>query len=469
MMYKILLIEDERSMRLGLTHSLKAAGYNVIATDNGTKGIELAAQQYFDLVVTDVRLPDIDGLEVLRRVKNFSPDTGIVIITAFAEVKTAVSAIKDGAYDYLAKPFDPEELQMIIARFLRQRELESENFRLKEELQQYRFSEKIIAATPVMEALFEKISVVARTDSAVLIHGESGTGKELVVNAIHDLSARRDKPLVKINCAAIPEALLESELFGHEKGAFTGALQRRMGKFEAAHGGTLFLDEIGDMPLALQAKLLRVIENLSFERLGSNESVQVDIRTIYATAKNLEQEKDANRFRADLYYRLNVLPITLPPLRKRRDDIPLLVRHFLAKTAEKNGTAKVTVSPAAMRLLMSYEFPGNIRELKHAIEMAATFCKDGAVEPGDLPEAMVRTTETERKGSGLAAGIGALEDSLPLPEKIKAVEKELIAQALEEMSGVKKEAAKRLGVSRGTLWRKLKEHDFPCADDISDD
>jgi DNA-binding NtrC family response regulator len=449
-------------------HGLKAAGYNVVATDKGTKGIELAEQQYFDLIVTDVRLPDTDGLEVLRRVKSFSPDTGIVIITAFAEVKNAVAAIKDGAYDYLAKPFDPEELQMILARFLRQRELESENFRLKEELQQCRFSEKIIAATPIMEALFEKISAVARTDSTVLIQGESGTGKELVVNAIHELSARRDKPLVKINCAAIPEALLESELFGHEKGAFTGALQRRMGKFEAAQGGTLFLDEIGDMPLALQAKLLRVIESLSFERLGSNESVKVDIRTICATAKNLEQEKEAHRFRADLYYRLNVLPITLPPLRQRRDDIPLLVSHFSGKIAKKNGTAKVTVSPAAIRVLMAYEFPGNVRELKHAIEMAATFCKGDIIEPCNLPEAMIRSTETEGKKSGLEAGPGALED-MPLPEKIKSVEKELIAQALEEMGGVKKEVAKRLGVSRGTLWRKLKEHDFPCADDICDD
>ncbi|EKD38291.1 MAG: hypothetical protein ACD_75C00788G0004 [uncultured bacterium] len=467
-MNKILLIEDERSMRLGLTHGLKAAGYNVVATDKGIKGIELATQQYFDLVVTDVRLPDTDGIEVLRRVKSFSPDTGIIIITAFAEVKNAVAAIKDGAYDYLAKPFDPEELQMIIARFLRQRELECENSRLKEELQQCRFSEKIIAETPVMEALFEKISAVARTDSTVLIQGESGTGKELVVNAIHELSARRDKPLIKINCAAIPEALLESELFGHEKGAFTGALQRRMGKFEAAHGGTLFLDEIGDMPLALQAKLLRVIENLSFERLGSNEPVKVDIRTIYATAKNLEQEKDAHRFRADLYYRLNVLPITLPPLRQRRDDVPLLVRHFSEKIAKKNGTAKVTVAPAAMRVLMSYEFPGNVRELKHAIEMAATFCKGNIIEPYDLPEAMARAAETEGKKCGLEAGPGAL-DTLPLPEKIKTMEKELIAQALEEMGGVKKDVAKRLGVSRGTLWRKLKEHDFPCADDISDD
>ncbi len=448
-------------MRLGLKHDLTAAGYRVVTAENGAIGIELAEKETFALVVTDLRLPGVDGLEVLRRVKANSPETGVIVITAFAEIKSAVEAIKEGAYDYLSKPFDPEELRLAIARFLRQRYLEFENRRLNEEVRQCRVFEEIVSVSPVMEAIFEKISAVARTDSPVLIHGESGTGKELAANAVHNLSRRRDKPFIKINCAAIPENLLESELFGHEKGAFTGAMQRRRGKFEAAHGGTVFLDEIGDMPLSLQAKLLRVLETSSFERLGSNEPIKVDIRLIYATAKDLAQEKEANRFRADLYYRLNILPITLPPLRHRREDIPLLARHFLEKAASKLGLPDLSVSPAAMSVLMTYDYPGNVRELKHAVEMAATFCKGGFIEPGDLPAAMARSGDAAGAATGTRAALTVMDNHLPLPEKIKIFERELLANALEATGGRKQEAANRLGVSRGTLWRKLKEYDFP--------
>ena len=460
-MYSILLIEDEQSMRLGLMHALKMAGYKVRTAENGNEGIRLAEKDFFDIVVTDLRLPGADGLEILRRVRTFSPDTGFIVITAFAEVKTAVEAMKEGAYDYLSKPFDPEELQIVIDRFLKHKELESENIRLKEEIRRNRWFEEMIGTSPAMKVIFEKVSTVARTDSTVLIQGETGTGKELVANAIHNLSPRRDKPFIKVNCAAIPETLIESELFGHEKGAFTGALQRRKGKFETAHGGTILLDEIGDMPLPLQAKLLRVIENRSFERLGSNEPVQVDIRTICATAKDLKQEKGANRFRADLYYRLNVLPITLPPLRDRREDIPLLVRHFLEKTAKKIGKPDLTVSPAALSILMAHDYPGNVRELKHAVEMVATFCKDGIIEPDCLPEGMRRSRAASGHGQG---GLPPADTNLPITTMVKNFEREIINQALKETGGRKTETATRLGVSRGTLWRKLKEHGFSCTD-----
>ena len=461
-MDKILLIEDEHSMRLGLKHDLTAAGYLVVTAENGSAGIDLIEREAFDLVVTDLRLPGANGLEVLQRVKKSAPETGVIVITAFAEVKTAVEAIKEGAYDYLSKPFDPEELRIAIARFLRQRDLELENCRLKEEVRQCRVFEEIVSVSPAMEILFEKISAAARPALPVFIHGESGTGKGLVARAVHNLSPRKDKPLVMINCAAIPETLIESELFGHEKGAFTGATARRRGKFEAAHGGTIFLDEIGDMPLPLQAKLLHVVENRTCERLGGNEQVLVDARIICATAKNLEQEKEAGRFRADLYYRLNVLPVTLPPLRHRREDIPWLVRHFLENTASNTDNPVRAVSPAAMSVLMTYDYPGNVRELKHALEMAATFCKGGVIEPSDLPEAMWRKDEGQRTNA--QQSLLSADNSLPLPEKVKGFEKELIARALEAMEGRKRETARLLGVSRGTLWRKLKEHDFPCAD-----
>ncbi|MCL4490489.1 MAG: sigma-54 dependent transcriptional regulator [Nitrospirae bacterium] len=456
-MYKILLIEDERPMRLGLLHSLKADGYRVKAAANGAEGIKLAETEGFDIVITDLRLPDTDGIGVLKAVKGIAQDTGVIIITAFADVKTAVEAMREGAYDYISKPFDPDELLLVISRFIKHKELENENIRLREEIRACKHFEHIVGNSPAMQSIFEKINVVANTDSAVMIYGESGTGKELVANAIHNLSPRKDKPFVKINCAAIPDALLESELFGHEKGAFTGAIQRRKGKFEAADDGTVFLDEIGDIPLPLQAKLLRVLENRTFERLGGNESLTVNVRTIYATSKNLKDEVKANRFREDLYYRLNVLPMTVPPLRERREDIPLLIDHFLEIYEKKVGKTGLAVSPAAMNMLLSYDYPGNVRELKHAIEMAVTFCKGNTLEPCCLP--------AEMRGEVLERNLqtAACED-IPVTEKVRAFERELIARVLEETGGKKKEAAKKLGISRGTLWRKLKEHGFPVSD-----
>jgi DNA-binding NtrC family response regulator len=462
MMYRILLIEDERSLRIGLLHALRADGYQVKATASGQEGISLIEAEEFDLVVTDLRLPDLDGIQVLKAVLEIAPETGVIIITGFAEVKTAVEAMREGAYDYLSKPFDPDELLLVIGRFVKHRELESENLRLKEELGELKNFEQIVGNSPAMRSVFERIAIVARTDSSVMIYGESGTGKELAANALHNLSPRKDKSFVKLNCAAIPDTLIESELFGHEKGAFTGAIQRRKGKFEVADGGTIFLDEIGDLPLALQAKMLRVLENRTFERLGGNDPITVDVRTLYATSRNLKEEMKAGRFREDLYYRLNVMPMTLPPLRERKEDVPLLVRHFLDLYAKKVGKSGLTVSRAAMDRFLSYPFPGNVRELKYAVEMAAMFCGGSVIEPRCLPNE-IRGEECQQNLP--EAGGGAL----PVTERVRAFERELIAQALQESDGRKQETARKLGISRGTLWRKLKEHGFPTADSDSDE
>ncbi|RJQ52167.1 MAG: sigma-54-dependent Fis family transcriptional regulator [Nitrospiraceae bacterium] len=442
------------SVRLGISCTLEGAGYKAKTADDGIDGIRLFEKENFDIVVTDLRLPGADGIEVLKSVKSLSPDTGVIVITAFANVKTAVEAMKEGAYDYISKPFDPAELLIVIDRFLKHRGLELENIILKEQIRERRQFEHIIGISPVMQTIFNTIAVVARTDSSVMIYGESGTGKELAANAIHNLSPRKDKPFIKINCAAIPETLLESELFGHEKGAFTGALQRRKGKFEAAHSGTIFFDEIGDMPLNLQAKLLRVLETHNFERLGGNEILTVDIRTIYATRKNLKDEVKAGNFREDLYYRINVLPVTLPPLRERKEDIPLLAEHFMKIFGEKVGKPDLTVSPAAMERLSAYSYPGNVRELKHAIEMVATLCTGNVIESCCLPPE-IRGTDKKY--------VPLICDALPLAERVRMFEREVIAHVLEETDGKKKEAAKILHISRETLWRKLRELGFPVS------
>jgi DNA-binding NtrC family response regulator len=455
-MMKILIIEDEPSVRVGLSFTLESKGHKITTAENGLDGIRIFEREGFDIVISDLRLPGADGIEVLKSIKNISPDTGVIIMTAFADVKNAVEAMREGAYDYISKPFEPDELLIVIDRFIKHKGLELENIRLKEEIRERERFQHIIGTSPAMQRIFETIEVIAKTDSSVIIYGESGTGKELVANALHNLSPRKDKPFIKINCAAIPETLLESELFGHEKGAFTGAVQRRKGKFEAASGGTIFLDEIGDMPLALQAKLLRVLESHTFERLGGNESLTIDVRVIYATRKNLKDEVKANRFREDLFYRLNVLPITLPPLRDRKEDIPLLVNHFLKMFGEKLEKSDLAVTPGTMDMFMEYDYPGNVRELKHSVEMAATLCKGTKIERWCLP--------AEIRGDGETPdAVISVFDDLPLTERVKTFEREAIRRVLEETHGKKKEAAKKLGISRETLWRKLKEHGFPVS------
>jgi len=454
---QILVIEDELSVRLGISCTLEKAGYGTATAENGIEGIQLFDKGSFDLVISDLMLPGADGIEVLKSIKQKAPDTGVIMITAFADVKTAVEAMKEGAYDYISKPFQSDELLIVIDRYFKHKGLELENIRLREEIRDYKHFQNIIGKSPVMQGIFEKIEVIAKTDSSMIIYGESGTGKELVANAIYNLGPRRDKPFIKINCAAIPENLLESELFGHEKGAFTGAVQRRKGKLEAANGGVLFLDEVGDIPLVLQAKLLRVLEEHTFERVGGNEPISIDVATIYATGRNLKEEVRAGRFREDLYYRMNILPLVLPPLRERKEDIPLLVEHFVGIFSKEKRKDELTVTPAAMTMLTAYDYPGNIRELKHAVEMAVTFCAGNVIEPCCLPVELQNVKIAENP-QFLACS------NLPVTEKVKAFERELISRALGETGGRKIETAKKLGISRGTLWRKLKEHGFPVSE-----
>ncbi len=454
---KILLIEDEPSMRLGIAYTLENAGYQVASVEHGQEGITLFEKQAFDLVITDLRLPGANGIEVLKAVKSISTDTGVILITAFAEVSTAVEAMREGAYDYISKPFEPDELLIVIERFIKQRHLEIENVRLKEALKKREEFERMIGISPPMQALFDTIRTVAQTDSSVMIYGESGTGKELVADAVHKLSERKKGPLIKINCAAIPETLLESELFGHEKGAFTSADRRRKGKFEIADGGSIFLDEIGDIPLTIQAKLLRVLEEHTFERIGGNERITVNVRTIFATKKKLRQEVAAGKFREDFFYRINVLPVTLPTLRERREDIPLLVEHFLKRFSRKMKKEPPAISPPAKEKLLAYDYPGNVRELVHAIEMATIFCKDKTIGLYCLPEEIRHDREKVAKPI-------YVWDNLPLAECVRAFEKEVILRVLDEIGGEKKKAAQKLGISRETLWRKLKDHNISDSD-----
>ncbi|MBI5049416.1 MAG: sigma-54-dependent Fis family transcriptional regulator [Nitrospirae bacterium] len=453
---KILIIEDEPTVRLGLSCTLEGRGCRVLTAENGVDGIRLFEKEGFDIVITDLRLPGADGIEVLKSIKNISPDTGVIIITAFADVKNAVEAMREGAYDYISKPFDAEELLIVIERYVKYRGIELENIRLKEELREQKQFQNIIAISPAMQSVFETIEAAAKTDSSILIYGESGTGKELVANAIHNLSPKRDNPFIKINCAAIPETLLESELFGHEKGAFTGAIHRKKGKFEVADTGTIFFDEISEMPVSLQAKMLRVIEDHTFERLGGNEPIHVEVRTLFATCKNLKDEIKADKFREDLYYRINVLPITVSPLRERKEDIPLLVEHFLKIFSKKTGRSGLIITPSAMQRLLAYDYPGNVRELKHAIEMVVTLCKGRTIDLCCLP--------AEMRGSRTRENIIPVTcENLTLEEKLRDFEKETIVQMLEYTEGKKNKAAKRLGISRKTLWKKLKEYGFPVS------
>jgi DNA-binding NtrC family response regulator len=455
---RILIIEDEPAIRVGISHFLSSSGYQVKACEDGEKGIA-ALKDDFDLIITDLKLPKYDGLFILSHIKKASPDTGVIIITAYAEVRTAVQAIKDGAFDYISKPFSNEELLIVIERFFKLRNLEAEVNRLRASVGEAAAFENIIGISPAMKDVFDRISAVAQTDVAALIQGESGTGKELVANAIHNLSKRKNKPCLKINCAAIPESLFESELFGCEKGAFTGATETRKGKFETADKGSIFFDEIGDMPTGLQAKLLRVIEDHTISRLGGNGSIKVDVRGIYATAKNLNECVAAGRFREDLFYRINVVPITIPPLRERKEDIPCLIEHFLKHSGEKYGKQEIKVSQSAYDALLSYHYPGNVRQLKHAIERAVLLSKNGTLDVENLPE------EFSSRGKFLTA---ASHNSANLSDRIISVEKQAILDALKETGGRKMEAAKKLGISRKALWKKIKDYSiemFPDGDE----
>ena len=449
---RILVVDDEGRNREFLKEFLEVENFDVETANDGQEAIEILENMDFDLVLTDLKMPRADGLAVLEALQRINPHTVAIVFTGFGSIDTAVKAVKLGAYDYITKPLKIEEIAIVIERALEHRKLSLENEMLRRQLKRkYRF-DNIIGDNEGMQGVFRLVEKIANTDSTVLIYGESGTGKELIARAIHFNSDRRERPLIPVNCGAIPEELLESELFGHEQGAFTGATRTRIGRFELGNGGTIFLDEIGDMSPALQVKVLRVLQEHEFERVGGMKTIKVDIRVIAATNKDLEKNVTDGKFREDLFYRLNVIPIQLPALRERRSDIPLLVNHFIQMYNEKNKHNIAGVSPEAMELLVSYEWPGNVRELENMIERIVILKGEGMAEPNDLSEKI------------LAADSRSLHPRIRIPENgisfntaVTEFERELILQALNRTNWVKNKAAKLLNLNRTTLVEKMKK------------
>jgi two-component system response regulator HydG len=444
---KILVVDDEQSHRTMLKAVLTKEGYDIFEADDGMSAVRSVENEPFDLILMDIRMTDMDGIEAMGQIKKMSPSIPVIMMTAYASVKTAVEALKSGAYDYLTKPLDIDELKILIKKALEHYRLQEENVFLKERLaDRFNFS-NIIGKSRRMKELFENLSLVAPSDATVLIYGESGTGKELVANAIHQNSPRAQKPFIKVSCAALPETLLESELFGHERGAFTGALSRKAGRFQLADGGTLFLDEVNVMSSTTQVKLLRVLQEREFEPLGSTKTIHVDIRLITATNRELEVEVKEGRFREDLFYRLNVVPIHLPPLRERKEDIPLLADHFFKLYQEKNKKSIKGFLPKTIDTLMRYDWPGNIRELENFIERAILLCRSEYISPKDLPPPLQGEQLEEQPIISIPSGM-----------TLEEVEREAIIQTLEENGGNRTQTAQILGISRKTLQNKLKEY-----------
>lgn len=440
----ILLVEDDLSHCTILQALISGWGYRVSVAHNGRQTLEQVRAQPFDLILSDVRMAEMDGIAALKAIKSYNPAIPILIMTAYSNVESAVEAIKAGAYDYLTKPLDFDTLQLTLARALEHTSLKSENQDLKQRL---RFDQQnFIGRSEPMRKLLEMIAMIAPSDATVLISGESGTGKELIARAVHANSLRKERPLVSINCAALSESLLESELFGHEKGAFTGADKRREGRFMEADQGTLFLDEIGEVSPLMQAKLLRAIQEREIQRVGSNQTLSVDVRLIAATNRDLLADVEAGRFRQDLYYRLNVVTVDSPPLRARREDIPLLAMHFLVKFAERNRKPVKGFTPLAMDMLLKYPWPGNVRELENSVERGVILLSGDFISEKELPLSISQCVDVQPdRQCGQAI------------QPLEQVEKQAILAALEQTAGNKTEAAKQLGITRKTLLAKLQK------------
>ena len=465
---RILVVDDEESVRWALRKALERAGYRVDLAADGPAGLQAAEDQGVDLILLDVRLPGRDGLEVLREVRTRRPELPVIMMTAFGTLQVAVEAMRLGAYDYIGKPFDMDEVLLVVEKALEAQALVLEVTRLRQSVQERVDLGGIVGGSPAMQQIFKAVGKVAGTDLTVLLRGESGTGKELIARAVHENSRRKGRPFVPVNCAAIPRELLESELFGHEKGAFTGAVSARRGRFEQAEAGTIFLDEVGDMDLSLQTKLLRVLQERHIERLGGEGSIPVDVRIVAATNQDLEAAAVRRAFREDLFYRINVVTIHLPPLRDRREDIPALVTHFLAAFAQEQHTAPKVVSPEAMGVMLAFGWPGNVRELENVVKRAAALATTTLILPDHLPD-------TLRPAAGSAEAAGGLE---PFPiEWIRAelarlqgdldgrlhdhfvacVERPLLELILRRTGGNQVKAADLLGINRNTLRKRIKE------------
>lgn len=468
---RILVADDEESMRWVLSKALRKKGFTVDLARDGDEALRLIRANDFDLAILDIKMPGLSGLELLDRVKELKSDLLMVIMTAEASMKNAIEAMKRGAYDYITKPFDLEVIDAIVEKVTRAREMTAQMSILRDELKErYLLEKNIIGNSPPMRDIYKTIGKVAPSDITVLVQGESGTGKELIARAIHFNSRRIGKPFIALNCAAIPKELLESELFGFEKGAFTGAVERKLGKFEQANGGTIFLDEIGDMPLDLQAKILRVLQEKEVTRTGGSQNLSVDVRIVAATNQDLEERVRQKQFREDLYYRLNVVPIQLVPLRERKDDIPLLIDYFLQKTCAELEASPRKCSPEALALLTGHPWPGNVRELENTIKRAVILSSDPLLTPADFPG--LRTQRPGEPSVGDELSLEALVDmklrgSLTNLEKMEAgdiynlvlkqVERPLIRFVLEKARGNQVKAADILGINRNTLRKKIQE------------
>ncbi len=449
---RILVVDDESGMRDFLSIMLKKDGYDVALAESGEEALRSVQKEIFDLVITDVKMPGIDGIDVLKAVKEASPETIVIVITAFAATETAVEAMKLGAYDYITKPFKVDEIRLVIQKALEKSRLRRENILLRREIESRAGFENFIGKSAAMQKVFSLIRQVADTKSTVLVTGESGTGKELVARAIHHNSPRKNSPFVAVNCAAIPETLLESELFGYMKGAFTGATANRHGLFEAADGGTIFLDEISATTPALQIKLLRVLQEREIKRVGGTVNIKIDVRVIAASNKDLLSEVEKRNFREDLYYRLNVIPIHLPPLRERREDIPLLVDFFLRRFSADIGPK--TVSPRAMELLMSYRWPGNVRELENTIERLVILSPGNTITEEHIPDAIRNSRPCPE-----VIPIEIPDTGIDLEALLENAEKTLLRKALEKAGGIKTEAARLLGITFRSFRHRLQKYE----------
>ncbi|MDY7093319.1 MAG: sigma-54 dependent transcriptional regulator [Acidobacteriota bacterium] len=438
---RLLIVDDEESMVEFLTLLFQDSEFTVASAGSAAEARE-RLQDSYDLVLCDIMMPDGNGLDLLKEIKQQSPNTAVIMMTAYSSDKSAIEAMRNGAYDYLSKPFDVEELKVLVEKALERADLVEENVYLRRELEQRYTFASIIGKSQRMQAIFKIIERVARTPSTVMVHGESGTGKELIARAIHFSSPRSGKRFLSLNCGALPENLLESELFGHERGAFTGAVKDKKGLFQEADGGTLFLDEIGEMSQVMQVKLLRVLQEKTLRRVGGSREESVDVRIITATNRNLQEMVAEGEFREDLFYRINVIPIELPPLRQRREDIPLLVDHFLKQYAEEMGVEVPQISVEAMRVLEAYNWPGNVRELENMIERTMALSTSGMITSKDLPVHLV----TNRGGTGPEL-IDLPEDGLDLEAYLEEIRSQLMRQALERADGVQTQAAELLGMT----------------------
>ncbi|MDR1839466.1 MAG: sigma-54 dependent transcriptional regulator [Treponema sp.] len=452
MNFRLLIIDDEKNIREGLAEALIGEGYDVVCAENGEEGWKLFSNGDIDLVITDLKMPGIGGEELMRRILSCAPGFPVIMLTGHGTIETAVNAMRNGAWDFLSKPVDLDHLSLKVKRALENRELFFKQCRMEEEVERRRQFKSIIGNSRNMREVFDTMDKAAPTKASILITGESGVGKELVANAIHELSPRKDMPLVKVHCAALSSSLLESELFGHEKGAFTGAVSRRKGRFELASGGTLFLDEIGEIDQNIQIKLLRVLQEKKFERVGGEQTIEVDVRFVTATNKDLKAEIEKGNFREDLYFRLNVVNIHVPPLRERKDDIPVLIAAFLKEFAQENGKTIEGIHEKARSRLYAYEWPGNIRELRNCIESAVVMCQSNVITIDDLPPSL-RSAADEgwiqiRVGSNMAE-----------------CEKIIIRDTLSYCQGNKTKAAETLAIGRKTLLRKLADYDLGATEE----